>query len=422
MLSSSQYPIPSYIKDPMYRYKMSQMKLKIEGRGNGIKTNIVNLTEIADDLRVPPLYALKFLGIEHGSQVKMSETGTGVTAILNGSFTEPQLRPTMDKFIEKYVLCQKCKLPEIVIAVENGKVTYSCNGCGGKGQLDNNHKLAKLIVQNPPQSMADIQQNEDGRVIAPEKTKKKADKDGKSKKKDGEKKEKEDNGEKKDKKKKKSTKKKTVLEEEDLEALTKFTERINETKEYNLQSELLWELITFFREKFLSVMEDDTEGGTTADFLYNIIKKCKFTKETSEMNGFLIFNTIFGLNIAKEVKTHSKYLFATFSRAHREKFLRYEVLLSLEYKLLKQYPETDFTKYIPTIMMGFYQADVLDKEWLLKWKAGEHDEILSEHCLWDKELDDQFKEKAADFLKFLEEGGDDSDDSSDDDDSDEDED
>ena len=73
------------------------MKLKIEGRGNGIKTNIVNLTEIADDLRVPPLYALKFLGIEHGSQVKMSETGTGVTAILNGSFTEPQLRPTMDK-------------------------------------------------------------------------------------------------------------------------------------------------------------------------------------------------------------------------------------------------------------------------------------------------------------------------------------
>jgi len=76
---------------------LSQMRLKIEGRGNGIKTNIVNLNDIADDLRVPPLYALKFLGIEHGSQVKMEKTGTGVTAIVNGNFTEPQLRTTLDK-------------------------------------------------------------------------------------------------------------------------------------------------------------------------------------------------------------------------------------------------------------------------------------------------------------------------------------
>lgn len=33
---------------------MPALQLKIEGRGNGIKTKIVNLNEIATALRVPP--------------------------------------------------------------------------------------------------------------------------------------------------------------------------------------------------------------------------------------------------------------------------------------------------------------------------------------------------------------------------------
>lgn len=44
--------MPTTIKDPLYRYKMPPMKLKIEGRGNGIKTNIVNLSVVAQELEV----------------------------------------------------------------------------------------------------------------------------------------------------------------------------------------------------------------------------------------------------------------------------------------------------------------------------------------------------------------------------------
>jgi translation initiation factor 5 len=43
--------IPSTVNDPKYRYRMPKMQLKIESKGNGIKTNIVNLGEVAKHLR-----------------------------------------------------------------------------------------------------------------------------------------------------------------------------------------------------------------------------------------------------------------------------------------------------------------------------------------------------------------------------------
>jgi translation initiation factor 5 len=43
--------IPSTVNDPKYRYRMPKMQVKIESKGNGIKTNIVNLGDVAKHLR-----------------------------------------------------------------------------------------------------------------------------------------------------------------------------------------------------------------------------------------------------------------------------------------------------------------------------------------------------------------------------------
>lgn len=44
--------IPSTVVDSNYRYQMPKMQLKIESKGNGIKTNIVNLPDVGKHLRI----------------------------------------------------------------------------------------------------------------------------------------------------------------------------------------------------------------------------------------------------------------------------------------------------------------------------------------------------------------------------------
>jgi len=153
--------IPSYIEDPGYRYKMARLQFKIEGKGNGIKTNLVNLVEVAKDLRVRTEYPLKFMGYEKGSQTKYTVNGNEINSLINGAFNDEELRQMMDRFIEKYVLCSKCKYPEMNISVVNKTVMGSCAACGHHGSLDNKHKLATFIVKNPPKNLGEFKKRDE---------------------------------------------------------------------------------------------------------------------------------------------------------------------------------------------------------------------------------------------------------------------
>ena len=58
-------------EDQFYRYKMPSLIAKVEGKGNGIKTVIVNMVEIGKALQRPPSYPCKFFGCELGAQTQM---------------------------------------------------------------------------------------------------------------------------------------------------------------------------------------------------------------------------------------------------------------------------------------------------------------------------------------------------------------
>jgi len=213
--------IPSTCDDPQYRYKMPRLISKKEGRGNGSKTCIVNMSDVAHAIKRPPQYTTKWFGCELGAQsTYTTKEGEGERAIVNGHHDTPIFQTMLDKFIDKYVLCEQCHLPEIDMNVKKGVIVARCAACGWAGELDNNHKLAAFISKNPPDESghgvinlavagADTKTKEERRKEREEKRKAKAeggadDEDGDAEKPAREKKEKKERtGEKKEKKEKK---------------------------------------------------------------------------------------------------------------------------------------------------------------------------------------------------------------------------
>ena len=56
------------VEDPSFRYKMPRLVCRIEGRGNGIRTCIVNLSDVSSALNRPPDILTKYFGVELGAQ------------------------------------------------------------------------------------------------------------------------------------------------------------------------------------------------------------------------------------------------------------------------------------------------------------------------------------------------------------------
>ena len=135
--------------DPFYRYKMPPIQAKVEGKGNGIKTNILNASEVARALNRPVSYIIKYFGFELGAQTTIQENVDKY--LVNGVHEPNKLQDVLDGFINKYVLCGSCSNPETEFVFnEKGNLKKDCKACGKITQVDMVHKLSSYILKNPP--------------------------------------------------------------------------------------------------------------------------------------------------------------------------------------------------------------------------------------------------------------------------------
>lgn len=179
--------IPSYIEDPSYRYasafpafltllryRMPKMVVKKESRLNGAKTNIFNITDVAQALQIHEDAIIKYMCAELGTSKEKK-------SIIKGTHSPEDLKKLLDKFIEKYILCQKCKYPETTMFVESKLLASRCRACGHINKLDNHHRVAGFLITHVPK---DNKQNEveagkkDGGLDGEEEKKRENDSDG----------------------------------------------------------------------------------------------------------------------------------------------------------------------------------------------------------------------------------------------------
>jgi translation initiation factor 5 len=133
--------------DAAYRYKMPRLMGKVEGRGNGIKTVVVNIVDLGAALHRDPDEVLKFMGCELGAQIIwIPEQERG---IVNGAHTDEALQALVHLYVDKFVLCPTCKYPETSykFKLKRDYIYHTCKACGAKDALvDEGHRLCKFIL------------------------------------------------------------------------------------------------------------------------------------------------------------------------------------------------------------------------------------------------------------------------------------
>ena len=107
------------------------------------------------------------------------------------------------RFIEKYLLCQKCKYPETSMFIKQKKLMSKCRACGNENILDGSHRAGTQLMKNLPKDMSEIDQQK--------KDPKEESKGEAAKEESGE------EGEKKEKKKKKKAEAEEPIEDEPIE-------------------------------------------------------------------------------------------------------------------------------------------------------------------------------------------------------------
>jgi translation initiation factor 5 len=91
-----------------------------------------------------PAEVNKFFGTELGAQTRYDADTD--RAIVNGAHSDAVLQELIHRYIEKFVLCPNCRLPESEYKIKNGTIYHRCKACGAKEMVDMSHKLCNFIL------------------------------------------------------------------------------------------------------------------------------------------------------------------------------------------------------------------------------------------------------------------------------------
>jgi translation initiation factor 2 subunit 2 len=136
-------------QDPYHRYKMQPVLIKTVNRGQYGTTTILNMKEISNSLHHPEEILFKFISYDLATSCDVKR-GT-----ITGAYTINIVQDSIDKYINNFILCVTCSVPEIDPELEGKKKKIKCNmhcaACGSTNKLTSADKAVdktiKLIIK-----------------------------------------------------------------------------------------------------------------------------------------------------------------------------------------------------------------------------------------------------------------------------------
>lgn len=390
------------VDDPNYRYKMPKVVGKIEGKGNGIKTVIVNISDLALALHREPGEINKFFGCDIGAQTTYNEKDG--KAIVNGAHTDQVLQRSIHKYIEEFVLCPNCKLPETHYKIDKREDIYHrCKACGAKELVNMGHKLTTYILAQDKKAKKEKKKGKDkdkDKEAEAKEKKKKAKKSSKDKDSDDEKKKSKKDKKKKDKKKKDKKEKKSSSDEEQPE------EAANDD------------------DSAVTEAGVDDEGA----MLLAVEGVKGSLKESPDMSVVDIVELVKNQQMASALKSHERIHIFMYSVISENFFKNKEIekyvpiiskitnggiemqrhLISSVEGLCVQHIQP---KFFPVILKQLYDEDALSEDVILEWAFDGRTDYTLE--IVDEEARANLRGKAEQFVAWLQEDSDSDDSDSD---------
>ncbi|KAG0680258.1 Eukaryotic translation initiation factor 5A-1 [Pichia californica] len=366
--------------DPFYRYKMPLIQAKSEGSGNGIKTNILNISEVSTALARPTSYVMKYFGFELGAQTTIDNKNERY--LINGVHDCEKLQDSLDGFIDKFVLCPQCKNPETVLEiVQGGNLQRDCKACGKITKVNPSYKLVSYILKNPPKDASKKQKKSSSGKTASENVI-----GGGKSISDIANKQKGNNASSDDK-----PKEKVIVNDDDWSV--DMTEEAIKARAKELEKLNIGETRAKY-EEFGTWLLSENELPNDVEIYKKILSlDILEDRQTIEVLAQIIFDE----DIIDEIEEHKGLLRKIVSDEKFEKSLLGGIERMIGTK------QIDLIKQVPKILMTLYDNDLVSEEVIREW--GTH---VSKKYV-DKETSRNIRKSARPFLKWLDEADEDSD-------------
>ncbi len=110
------------------RFEVPDANVRTEGN----VTVFENFQEVVDRVDREERHVLKFLQDEVGTSAQIDERGR---ARLTGEFDAGRVDAVIDAYVEAFVLCPECGLPDTKITQEQGAELLKCEACGARSAV-----------------------------------------------------------------------------------------------------------------------------------------------------------------------------------------------------------------------------------------------------------------------------------------------
>ncbi|MDX1430227.1 MAG: translation initiation factor IF-2 subunit beta [Rhodothermales bacterium] len=98
-----------------------------EVRAEGNATVYENFQSTLDRLGRDERHLLKFLQSELGTSAQIDDRGR---ARLTGEFKQRRIADALDEYVDGFVRCSECGLPDTRLVKEQGATVLKCDACG----------------------------------------------------------------------------------------------------------------------------------------------------------------------------------------------------------------------------------------------------------------------------------------------------